>query len=596
MNYGRKTKIELLAENKSLQNKIRNLENSSFQNIPQPSESIDDYDFMFSLYKAAPVGIGLVKDRVIITVNKKFTEITGYTTADVTGKNALMLYPNLEEYERVGKQKYEQIAKLGWSRIDSLLRRKDGKIINVLLSFAPIVKNDLSAGITFSILDITLGYHLHEKLKISEAKMNSILSSINDMVFLFDKDERFIFVNTPENDNLLFKKEDFIGKKHSEIMPENVHKLFEKAFRETKTGKLSKFQYNIELQGKTRYYQARLSPMNKKGKFSGCVAVVSEVTQEKENEMRLRENEEKFKTIFNNLGAAIGMVNLEGKFILVNQKFSDITGYSLSELLLKANKELIHPEDQDETIENMKLLAQGKTKSFRSQKRLLHKNGTIIWVDTSVTPKYNIEGEIECFLGVLQDITEAKLMEQDLQKLSASVEQSPVSTVITNLKGQIEYVNPSFCKLTAYTFEEAIGENPRILKSGEQADSYYKNMWEMISRGEIWKGEFHNKKKNGELFWEKATIGPIYNKKGEITHFVALKEDITRQKEIEMELDHYRNDLEALVKDRTVELEESNQELKIKYEELQHYDDLFTGREFRIKDLKEQIGKLKEES
>ena len=596
MNYGRKTKIELLAENKSLQNKIRNLENSSFQNIPQPSESIDDYDFMFSLYKAAPVGIGLVKDRVIITVNKKFTEITGYTTADVTGKNALMLYPNLEEYERVGKQKYEQIAKLGWSRIDSLLRRKDGKIINVLLSFAPIVKNDLSAGITFSILDITLGYHLHEKLKISKAKMNSILSSINDMVFLFDKDERFIFVNTPENDNLLFKKEDFIGKKHSEIMPENVHKLFEKAFRETKTGKLSKFQYNIELQGKTRYYQARLSPMNKKGKFSGCVAVVSEVTQEKENEMRLRENEEKFKTIFNNLGAAIGMVNLEGKFILVNQKFSDITGYSLSELLLKANKELIHPEDQDETIENMKLLAQGKTKSFRSQKRLLHKNGTIIWVDTSVTPKYNIEGEIECFLGIMQDITEAKLMEQYLQKLSVSVEQSPVSTVITDLKGQIEYVNPSFCKLTAYTFEEAIGENPRILKSGEQADSYYKNMWEMISRGEIWKGEFHNKKKNGELFWEKATIGPIYNKKGEITHFVALKEDITRQKEIEMELDHYRNDLEALVKDRTVELEESNQELKIKYEELQHYDDLFTGREFRIKDLKEQIGKLKEES
>lgn len=121
-------------------------------------------------------------------------------------------------------------------------------------------------------------------------------------------------------------------------------------------------------------------------------------------------------------------------------------------------------------------------------------------------------------------------------KLSMAIENSPVSVVITDKNGTIEYVNPKFCQITGYSYEEALGQNPRILKSGEQSPEIYKEMWNTVSSGQEWKGEFHNKKKNGELYWEFARISSIRDPEGTITNFVAVKEDITDRKIYEREL------------------------------------------------------------
>ena len=123
-------------------------------------------------------------------------------------------------------------------------------------------------------------------------------------------------------------------------------------------------------------------------------------------------------------------------------------------------------------------------------------------------------------------------------KLSHAVEQSPVSIVITNNNGEIEYVNPKYIQITGYSSEEVLGQNPRILKSGETPAEEYKRLWETITSGNTWLGEFHNKRKNGELFWEKAAISPVKNRNGEITNFIAIKEDITEQKALESQLRH----------------------------------------------------------
>ncbi|MBL0263471.1 MAG: PAS domain S-box protein [Leptospiraceae bacterium] len=109
------------------------------------------------------------------------------------------------------------------------------------------------------------------------------------------------------------------------------------------------------------------------------------------------------------------------------------------------------------------------------------------------------------------------------------VEQSPVSIVITNTKGEIEYVNPWFSEVTGYSRDEVIGQNPRILKSGFTSPNEYLTIWDQITRGEKWKGTFHNKKKNGRIILESANISPIQNAKGEITHFIGIKENITAQ-------------------------------------------------------------------
>lgn len=134
-----------------------------------------------------------------------------------------------------------------------------------------------------------------------------------------------------------------------------------------------------------------------------------------------------------------------------------------------------------------------------------------------------------------------------LRKFSRALEQSANVVVIANLEGTIEYVNPMFCKLTGYTLDEAIGQNPRILKSGETPAEEYRKMWETITAGEVWRGEFHNRRKDGSLFWESASITPIRNEKGEITHFVAVKEDITRRKEDEAQMKRLNETLELRV-------------------------------------------------
>ncbi len=137
-----------------------------------------------------------------------------------------------------------------------------------------------------------------------------------------------------------------------------------------------------------------------------------------------------------------------------------------------------------------------------------------------------------------RELSERKKAEEHLHKLSVAVEQNPASIIITDPRGVIEYVNPHFSRLTGYLPEEAIGRTPRILRSGETTREEYRQLWETILSGGEWRGEFHNRKKNGELYWEQALIAPIRDENGAITHFIGIKEDITDRKQLENQLRH----------------------------------------------------------
>jgi len=150
--------------------------------------------------------------------------------------------------------------------------------------------------------------------------------------------------------------------------------------------------------------------------------------------------------------------------------------------------------------------------------------------DMAIYP-IKMAGRSENIVCVMHDITDRKQANEQLRKLSRAVEQSGSTIVISDLTGNIEYANKKFTETTGYTLEEAIGNNPRVLKSGHTTSEEYKQLWETILAGKEWHGEFHNKKKNGDLYWESATISPIFNDRGKITHFLATKEDITARKE-----------------------------------------------------------------
>jgi len=157
-------------------------------------------------------------------------------------------------------------------------------------------------------------------------------------------------------------------------------------------------------------------------------------------------------------------------------------------------------------------------------------DGATRTVEVHGYPIFDGDGNVVQMIEYILDITERKEMEEQLRKLTRAIEQSPVTVVITDTDGTIEYVNPDFTRLTGYSPEEAVGQSPRILRSGEQSPEFYEELWNTIKSGNEWHGEFHNKKKDGTLFWESASIAPVKNEKGLVTHFVAVKEDITERK------------------------------------------------------------------
>jgi len=162
---------------------------------------------------------------------------------------------------------------------------------------------------------------------------------------------------------------------------------------------------------------------------------------------------------------------------------------------------------------------------------------------------YN-ENDLELLEFVSSQISIAlrrKKDEDEITLLSKSISQSPVSVVITNIKGEIEYVNPKFEEVTGYTSDEVVGENPKLLKSGEQESDIYRSLWQTILAGNQWTGELHNRKKSGELFWEFASISPIIDSSGKVKHFIAVKEDITSRKKSEEQMRDLTTRLTTLI-------------------------------------------------
>ncbi len=171
---------------------------------------------------------------------------------------------------------------------------------------------------------------------------------------------------------------------------------------------------------------------------------------------------------------------------------------------------------------------------------------------------------------------EQKRTEEFNQKLSKATEQSPVSIIITDANGTIEYVNPKFTEVTGYTRKEAIGQNPRFLKSGEHSEAFYKNIWDTILSGKEWKGELHNKRKDGTLYWENALISPIFNDAGEITHFIEVKEDITEKKKILSELIQAKEKAEESDRLKTAFLQNMSHEIRTPLNGILGFADLLT--------------------
>lgn len=261
---------------------------------------------------------------------------------------------------------------------------------------------------------------------------------------------------------------------------------------------------------------------------------MEDVSERKQAEEALQKSEERFHSIFREAPMGIALIDsASGRFCEVNRRFTEIVGRS-QELLAQSDwTSITHPDEIQEKLDHVLLMHAGGINGFTKNKRCLRPDGSTVWVNMTSAPLAGRAGGAARHLCMIEDVTERRANEDSLRKLSLAVEQSPVTTMITDTKGNIEFVNPMFTQLTGYEKQEVLGKNSRLLKSGELQPETYENMWRTISSGNLWEGEFLNRKKCGELFWEHAKISPITDAQGRITNYLAIKENITSQKTTE---------------------------------------------------------------
>ena len=255
-----------------------------------------------------------------------------------------------------------------------------------------------------------------------------------------------------------------------------------------------------------------------------------DITDRKKTEESLRTNEHKLRGLYELAPIGIALIAMNGQFIEVNSAFKEITGYSDDDIAA-LNYWLLNSRNKQ--IENRQLKTLTDSGYYGPiEKEYLKKDGRLVPIRLRSMLVKGANGD-NYIWSLIEDISETKRTEMELRKLAQAVEQNPVSIVITDINGNIEYVNPAFCQVTGYKAEEAKGQNPRILKTGYTSKAEYETMWSRLVSGDNVSRIFQNKRKDGSLYWERAHIAPVFDSQNNITHYLAVKENITEQKAVE---------------------------------------------------------------
>ena len=478
--------------------------------------------------------------RIIFYVNDSLCKLLGYSFNELLGKNVNDVFKECtaqSDYEKI----FLNFQKINW-QLELVCCKKDGTHILISLKNSLIVdKKNSPLSELFILNDISDKDRMMGELRRNEFKYRNLFEKMHD-AFVFVKvitnnqnePVDLIVLEANKGFELLIQipREELIGKsilpsinQFDDIEP----KLLSVIGKAALNGEENRF--DVRTKNVEKWFAVSVHSPEKEYAF----IIIHDITQEKKAEVESDQSKMMLKSILDNIPQRVFWKDINSKYLGCNVHFAkDIGLKDASEIAGKSEFDFSPSELAESYIANDKFIIESR-ESLNSleYEYQLPKSKNKIWIRLNKMPFKNFEGKTIGIVGTYEDISKEKNIEDNLRKLSQAVEQSPVSIVITDTNGNIEYVNSKFSLVTGYSFQEAVGNNPRILKSGETSDDVYKELWKTISSGKEWEGEFHNKKKNGEKYWERASISPIKDNNGVITNYLAVKEDITERKQSE---------------------------------------------------------------
>lgn len=422
-----------------------------------------------------------------------------------------------------------------------------------------------------------------QKLYESETRYRLLAENSGDVIFTLDLDLNYTYIS-PSVEKLR-------GISPSELINKNIDGSLTKASYKKVTQLLQEtlFQYNqnknktidpiiIELEMLKKdqssiwtEVQASLHIDDNKTPI-GIIGATRDITERKKAELELFRSREEYKAFFEDDLTGDFISTLEGKLINCNPAYLSILGFQNKEQALKfdLNKIYTSKKYRDKIIKEVEKTGKLVNKEYE----LIRVDGKQIYVIANIIGIYNSKKQLISIRGYIVDNTERKLATDNIRKLSRAVEQSPVTIILTDTQGDIEYVNPKFCSVSGYSMAEVIGKNPRILKSGITSDKEYEKLWETIVSGNDWVGELYNKKKDGTYYWEQAFICSIKDAGGNITNYLAVKEDITQKKRYQHDLVVAKEKAEESDKLKTAFLQNISHEIRTPMNGIMGFADL----------------------
>ncbi len=493
----------------------------------------------------------------LIDVNPRFEAISGYDSEELIGRNALEIGIWADAETRwktiTSLKKYRSVRDVAVN-----FRSKSGEILDWRISLEITELKGVECIISI-IDDVTERKRLEDALRKSEEQHRHLAENISDVVWTTDLSVKLTWVSPSVKRVLGFTPEEYGKRTVRQNFPSPYVKQFIELLREerrrdsdphldkNRTRLIEAEHYRSD--GSLVWLAMHITFIrDSQGQITGLQGVNRDITKRKQAEVALQASEERLRQIIDLVPHFIFAKDINGKFIIVNKATADAYGTTVEELTGMTDADFARSEEEVRFFrkDDMEVL-NSRTPMIIPEERITDSRGKIRYLSTTKIPFIFSEKKLPAVLGVAVDITEQRWVEEQNRKLSQAVEQSPVSIIITDLAGTIEYVNPKFTEVTGYHFNEAIGRNPRILKSGTVGTAVYEDLWKTITSGREWQGELLNKKRNGELYWEYATISPIRNDQGRITHFIGVKEDITERKKREEQLKFQENFRQLLI-------------------------------------------------
>ena len=420
------------------------------------------------------------------------------------------------------------------------LKRHDGEFRWILDTGVPRVgpEGDFM-GYIGSCLDITEIKSSHERVIRQHRFLRNVVEALTHPFCVIDVETHEIVVsNSAAGPTPPPPGTTCYGLTHGSDIPCNTREHpcpLEDVKRTGKSVTLEHVHYDTE--GRPRNVEIHAYPvLDDHGKVIQVIEYGLDITERRQAEKALRESERKYKDLFDNSPEIICTLDLQGNFTAVNEYGKSLIGYSSEEFRGMSFRRIVDPEYLSVADTNFRKHVEEGVRQIGPYELLVRTKGldtAWIEVDTRILTK---EGKRVGVHASARNITDRKRAEADRYLLVTAIEQAGEIIFITDSSGTIEYVNPAFEQTTGYTRQEVVGSNPRFLQSGKHDKAFYVSLWETISSGNIWHGHFINKKKDGTLYEEEATISPVMDPRGRITNYVAVKRDVTDRLSLQQQL------------------------------------------------------------